>query len=93
MDFEWDLRKEVENVRKHSVSFSEAAEAFSDPKGLSLRDDKHSTKEERLFWIGLSNSKRVLTVRYTKRGTVIRIFSAAEWREFRELYYAKTKNK
>ena len=93
MDFEWDLKKEVENIRKDGVSFSEAAECFNDPFGFSMRDEKHSSKEERHYWIGKSGSERVLTVRYTRRGSAVRIFGAAEWREFRELYYAKTKNK
>ena len=93
MDFEWDLKKELENMRKHGISFSEAVECFNDSRGFTLRDDKHSTKEERLYWVGNSGSRKILTIRYTKRGSVIRIFGAAEWREFRELYYAKTKNK
>ena len=80
-------------MRKHGISFIETAECFNDPRGFTLRDDKHSAKEERHFWIGKNGSKKILTVRYTRSGSVIRIFGAAEWREFRELYYAKTKSK
>jgi len=31
MQFEWDLRKEVSNRRKHGVGFREAATVFGDP--------------------------------------------------------------
>ena len=91
MEFEWDTDKEGENIRKHAVTFSEAVESFSDPNGFVLRDDKHSTGEERLYWIGKISSGRILTTRFTNRAGKIRIFGAAEWREFKRLYYEKTK--
>ena len=49
MEFEWDADKAEENMRKHGISFAEAAETFSDPLGFALRDDKHSSKEERFY--------------------------------------------
>jgi uncharacterized DUF497 family protein len=93
VEFEWDLKKELDNAKKHGVSFSEAAESFQDPKGFSMEDSKHSTAEPRHYWIGRSSSGKILTVRYTRRGSKIRIFGAAEWRVFRELYNEKAKNK
>lgn len=91
MDFEWDAEKAEENLRKHKVTFSEAAESFSDPDGFVLRDDKHSGREERFYWVGKSASDRIITTRYTKRGGKIRIIGSAEWREFRSMYYEKAK--
>lgn len=38
MEFEWDLSKEVENLRKHGITFSEAVESFLDPDGFQLID-------------------------------------------------------
>ena len=90
MEFEWDLRKEAENLKKHQVSFIESIETFSDPFGFVLRDDKHSSDEERFYWIGKTDKGQILTTRYTKRGNKIRIIGSAEWREFRNLYYEKT---
>jgi len=90
MEFEWDLRKEAENIRKHGVSFAEAVETFSDPTGFALTDDKHSADEERFYWIGKSRTGRILTTRYVRRGNRIRIIGSAEWREFRRLYHEKT---
>ena len=92
MEFEWDLRKEAENIKKHRVSFLEAIETFSDSFGFALRDDSHSIDEERYYWIGKTGKGRILTTRYTRRGNKIRIIGSAEWREFRNLYYEKTKN-
>lgn len=93
MEFEWDSSKAETNLRKHKVSFSEATETFADPQGFAIVDKKHSRTEKRYFWVGISASGRVLTTRYTRRGKKIRIIGSAEWREFREMYYEKTKVK
>ncbi len=88
MEFEWDLRKERENKKKHKVSFSEAVETFADPNGIQLEDEAHSTEEERSYWVGKSDTGRVLTTRFTKRSSKIRIIGSAEWRKFRRFYEA-----
>lgn len=93
MDFEWDSLKATNNLRKHRVSFLESVETFSDPDAFALRDERNSKKEERFYWIGKSYTGRILTTRYTKRDGRIRIIGSAEWREFRKLYYEKTKLK
>ena len=93
MEFEWDNNKEIENIRKHKVSFSEAIDSFFDPKGIQLIDQTHSNKsEKRYYWVGLAKSGRILTTYYTKRRGVIRIIGSAEWRKFRRLYYETTQN-
>ena len=93
MEFEWDETKERENVRKHSVSFLEAVESFSDSLGFMLTDKKHSKTEERYYWIGKIATGKVLTTRFTRRGDKIRIIGSAEWREYRKIYNEKTKHK
>jgi len=80
------LAKELENKRKHGISFTEAVETFSDPNGVQLVDKSHSKTEERFYWVGKSDSGRILTTRFTKRGTKIRIIGCAEWRKFRRFY-------
>jgi hypothetical protein len=90
MDFEWDMEKELENVKKHGVSFLEAIETFTDPDGFAMEDIKHSGNETRYYWIGKTGQGRILTTRYTRRGNNIRLIGSAEWREFRKLYYEKT---
>lgn len=91
MEFEWDLSKELVNVRKHGVTFPEAVESFMDPHGFQLTDAKHSREEGRFYWVGKSGTGRVLTTRFTRRGRKIRIIGSAEWRKFRRLYHETTK--
>jgi uncharacterized protein len=93
MEFEWELSKEIENIRKHHVTFSEAVESFFDPVGFQLVDEKHSFGEKRFYWIGKTSTKRILTTWFTRRGTKIRIIGCAEWRKFRRLYHETTKTK
>jgi uncharacterized DUF497 family protein len=93
MEFEWDLSKELVNIRQHGVTFSEAVESFLDPRGFQIADVKHSRDEERMYWVGKSETGRVLTTRFTRRGRRIRIIGSAEWRKFRRLYDEATKTK
>jgi hypothetical protein len=90
VNFEWDLSKEVLNLRKHGVSFLEAVESFSDPSGFLLRDAKHSQVEPRFYWVGRSTSGKILTTRFTRRGELIRIIGSAPWRKFKRLYDERT---
>ncbi len=83
--FEWDEQREAENQAKHGVDFETAQYAFLDHNRLIVHDAKHSESEQRWFCIGKVND-RVLTVRFTYRGDVIRIFGAAEWRKWRKFY-------
>jgi hypothetical protein len=74
--FEWDDAKAAANLRKHGVSFDEAAEVFCDPHALQDYDAWHSGAEARFFIIGLS-SRRLLYVVYAERACdVVRIISA-----------------
>jgi uncharacterized protein len=93
LEFEWDLAKADSNQRKHGVDFVQAAECFQDPAAFVLTDAKHSEVEKRYFLVGKNRAGQVLTVRYARRGNRIRIFGAAEWRRFRELYDERTKPK
>jgi uncharacterized protein len=52
--FEWDANKAATNLRKHGVSFEEAATVFSDPDALDGPDLKHSEQEERSLRLGRS---------------------------------------
>ena len=93
MEFEWDLSKEIENLKKHGVDFMEAIETFSDPNGFQLKDVNHSIVEMRFFWVGKSRKGKVITARFTRRGNVIRIIGAAAWRKFGRLYNERTKTR
>lgn len=92
VEFEWDLEKEIQNIRKHRVSFTEAVESFLDPHGIQVVDSKHSAQEKRLYWVGRISTGRILTTRFTKRGNKIRLIGSAEWRKFRRFYHETPKS-
>ena len=83
--FLWDAGKEIANIQKHGVDFTTAAKAFQDPDRKIYTDERHSAAEERLFCLG-QVAGRVLTVRFTYRGGLIRIYGAAYWRKGRRYY-------
>lgn len=83
--FEWDPKKDEENQKKHGVSFLRAQYAFADPKRVIAKDERNSEKEERFFCFGQVDGG-VLTVRFTYRNTVIRIFGAGYWRKGKSIY-------
>ena len=58
MEFEADPIKAAENIKKHKVSFEEAASVFGDPMAYTFADHDHSIGERRWLtfacrpWIG-----------------------------------------
>lgn len=74
--FEWDETKAATNLRKHRVSFEEAASVFADPLAYTFDDPDHSVGENRLLTFGLSQLGRLLVVAHAERGRAIRIISA-----------------
>jgi len=76
MEFEWSARKAAANLRKHGVSFEDAASAMKDSFSATARDLQHAENEMRFITFGLSVSGRLLAVSHTERGNVIRIISA-----------------
>ena len=76
MRFEWDSEKAAENVRKHRVSFDEAATAFFDPLSMTVSDPDHSAGERRFITMGASSTGKLVVVAHTERGSTIRIISA-----------------
>ncbi len=65
MEFEWDPDKAIKNIKKHEVSFNEAATVFGDPLSATFPDPYHSIQESRFIIIGLSRFGRVLVVAHT----------------------------
>mgnify|MGYP001815013482 FL=1 len=46
-NFEWDPIKAEANIKKHKVSFEEAATVLRDPNALTIFDPDHGEKEDR----------------------------------------------
>ncbi len=65
MEFENDPAKASLNLKKHKVSFEEAASVFGDPMAHTFADPDHSIGEERWLMFGLSRIARVLAIVYT----------------------------
>jgi uncharacterized protein len=76
MQFSWDRSKAAANVKKHGISFDEAATVFRDPLARIFDDPDHSWGERREIIIGHSALDRLLLVSFSERDEVIRLISA-----------------
>ena len=76
MEYEWDRKKAAVNIRKHGVSFGEAATVFGDPLAITFPDPDHSVGEYRYLTFGLSHLGRLLVVSHAQRTNRTRIINA-----------------
>jgi uncharacterized DUF497 family protein len=76
--FEWDKRKEKNNIKKHGISFSEARTAFYDENAIQFFDPDHSEDEDRFILLGISFKLRIVVVCqcFRESETVVRIILA-----------------
>ncbi len=88
--FEWNIEKDLINQLKHGVSFVEAQYAFADERRVIDLDLTHSRGEHRYLCYGQVN-EGILTVRFTYRKGVVRIFGAGYWRKGRRIYGQENK--
>jgi hypothetical protein len=85
VQFAWDARKAASNLKKHGVSFPEAATAFEDTLGAYYPDTVH---EDRFVLIGYSRRQRLLYVVHAEvRQDVIRIISARRATSHEKAHY------
>ena len=91
--FEWDAAKARANLRKHGVSFDEAASVFEDLLAEIYDDPDHSNGEHREIILGHSVLARLLVVSFTEREPDrVRIISARRAnRQERQRYETDTK--
>ena len=83
--FDWDPDKDQENQRKHGVAFAVAQLAFADVRRVIAEDVSHSSTEKRYYCFGEVGGE-ILTVRFTYRSKVIRVFGAGYWRKGKQIY-------
>jgi len=75
--YEWDPSKAAANIKKHRVTFEEAASVFLDPAALTFWDPDYYDNEDREITIGRSTRQRVLFIAHVARGEGrVRIISA-----------------
>ena len=89
IQFSWDPRKALANVRKHGVTFEEAQTAFFDEHARLIDDPDHSGEEQRFVLLGYSFSARCLTVSHCYRhgDAVVRMISARKATQREENIY------
>ncbi len=76
MKIDWDPNKARSNIRKHKVTFEEAATALHDTMSVTGADPDHSIGEFRYVTFGLSARGKVLVISHTDTSETIRIISA-----------------
>lgn len=78
MKFEWDEKKNKQNIKKHAVSFTEAKTIFYSEQSVVYDDPEHSKNEDRFIIVGFSSVGKLLLACFCERcdGDVIRIISA-----------------
>ena len=78
MDFEWDGKKAAANLRKHHVSFEDAAQVFLDPNRIETFDGRDAYGEDRWKTVGMVEPALLAAVYAIrgKEGDIIRLISA-----------------
>jgi hypothetical protein len=75
MQFEWDEAKNLENIHKHQIDFTDVPEMFDSPI-LIEEDERFDYGEERWLGIGFLANGVAVIVWTERQGDVIRIISA-----------------
>ena len=74
--FVWNRLKNVLNQKNHHISFENAAAVFEDPFYVEEYDEANSDHEDRYNLTGFLKDWHYITVSFTMRDNLIRIFSA-----------------
>ena len=89
--FDWDAGNARKSADKHSVTQSEAEQAFFNQPLLILEDRRHSFAEVRFHALGRTDEDRRLHITFTLRreATLIRVISARAMSARERLAYEK----
>jgi uncharacterized DUF497 family protein len=85
MQFEWDEKKRLANIKKHGIDFIDVPAMF-DNDIVTVIDDRFDYGETRYQTLGLLNG-RVIMVVHTESDTVIRLISARKASKYEEKTY------
>ncbi len=87
--FQWDSKKNLAYIKKHSISFEEAKTVFYVENARLIHDPVHSIAEERFIILGMSNKLKFIVVvhTYKEADEVIRIISARKATRSESKYY------
>ncbi|MDR1848590.1 MAG: BrnT family toxin [Zoogloeaceae bacterium] len=87
MNITFDPAKASVNLKKHGISFEEAATCLLDQMAR-VREDDDAVDEQRFVLLGMSIQARLLVVVYALRGEDVRIISARKPTKKEERDYA-----
>ena len=89
LEFEWDELKNSKNIKKHGISFEEAATVFYDEDAIVFDDPDHSIEENRFLIIGVSLTDKLCIVSHCYRESdgIIRIISARRAQKKEKEFY------
>jgi len=77
LSFEWDIKKNTSNEKKHEISFDEDKTVFTDQFARLIYDPDNSYDEDRFILLGTSIHSRLLVICHCVRNNdSIRIISA-----------------
>jgi len=89
--FDWDTGNERKSEAKHSVTMSEAEQAFFHEPLLVVVDEQHSGTESRWHALGRTDVGRLLHLTFTLRqaGRRIRVISARDMHRKERVIYGQ----
>ena len=88
MNFEWDQKKRLANVRKHGIDFLDAIEIFKGDT-VMIEDDRFDYGERRFISLGMLKGT-VIVVAHTEEADTIRIISARKATKNERKFYFET---
>jgi len=87
MTYEWDLRKDVQNRRKHRLSLADGIPALEDPEAESWVDERFDYGEERIITLGRSPAGILFVVTSESAADLTRIVSVRRAEKYEEERY------
>jgi len=87
MKVQWDAAKAALNLRKHSVSFEDAAHVFNDVGRIEAYDHRDDYGEDRWNTIGMAWTTMLFVVYTLRNEDTIRIISARKAKASEQLQY------
>ena len=88
VQFEWDEAKNIANIDKHGIDFTEVQAVFDAPLLIDL-DERQDYGEERWIGVGLLVDFVVVVVYVERRENTIRIISARNANRYERKRYKK----
>jgi uncharacterized protein len=87
MTYEWDSRKDAENLHKHRLSLADGIPALEDPDSESWIDERFDYGEERMVTLGRSRVGILLVVTSELSADHTRIISVRRAEKYEEERY------